>query len=543
MRVLLSLFLVLAFMGGTTQLCLAAADSFNVKLRYGSDTQSPTTPVPLTVTPVASTQIDVAWGTSTDNLSVAGYQLFRDAAQIATTTLTSYSDTGLIASTTYSYNVIAFDTFGNFSTSSITVATTTFSPTPPPPVAATTTPGYNGQQATITRLRLTSFDIIPSTKGAKFEFSTNLPTRYLLRYGKSSIYDDGIVESPIYKSSHVTSLFPLEAGTTYVYELLGFDRWGREVLLSDGNFSTSGLPDTTAPANVANFSATPMGSDVFLRWDNPNDDDFVYVRIVRNYLFYPNNDSDGFLVYEGASNSVTDQNGLGEYDLQYYTVFTYDSSGNVSSGAVSYATIEGSVGSTPTQGEVSTGTSPGGSVEEDIDGQTTADMTVLYASSVQILQDGVRQSLSDQFVILDARLPYEIFIPIQAVPGNLKTIMATVVNPSNQRSATTYLLKINYDKTGYSALLSAPNVVGSSRITIELIDYTLGTVLRMAQSITFSELSMPTPLLLGTISKQDVFPWIIRGSVILFLFFLLYVIFAVRLQHKNGAYNIAVEVI
>jgi hypothetical protein len=347
-----------------------------------------------------------------------------------------------------------------------------------------------------------------------------------LRYGKSSVYDDGTIESPIYKSTHTTSLFPLEAGTAYVYELYGFDRFGNQVLLADGDFTTIALPDTTAPANVANFSATPIGTDVFLRWNNPTDDDFVYVRIVRNHLFYPLNESDGFLVYEGLANSVTDQGSLNSYDEQYYTIFTYDSSGNVSSGAIAYAAPPSE--SASPDGGVTTGTTPDQVIEDDIDGQSTIDMTVLYASSVQLLQDGIRQSLSDQLVTLDSRLPYELFIPIEAVPENLKTIIATVVNPSNQRSATTYLLKINSKQTGYSALISAPMVVGSSRVTIEMIDYSRGTVRRIEQSITFVASREAAPPLLSTLSKQDIFPWIIQGSVILFLLFLLYVIFAVR---------------
>jgi len=529
MRILLSLFFALVFMGGTAQLCFAQTDSFNVRFLYGDDSEAPTTPDPFSVTPIAPAQIDIAWGTSTDNVAVVGYQLFRDSMQIATTTLTSFSDTGLTASTTYAYNVIAFDSFGNFSTSSATLATTTFA-LPPPPVVATSTES-GGSSATIARLLLTSFEITPGTSGAKLQFSTNVPTRFVLRYGKSSIYDNGTIESPIYKSTHTTSLFPLEAGTAYVYELYGFDRFGNEVLLADGDFSTTALPDTTAPANVANFSATPIGTDVFLRWDNPTDDDFVYVRVVRNRSFYPLNESDGFLVYEGSANSITDQGGLSSYDEQYYTIFTYDSSGNVSSGAVASAATQSLLEAGSADGGVTT--TPDQAIEDNIDGQSTIDMTVLYASSVQLLQDGIRQSLSDQSVTLDSRLPYELFIPIEAVPANLKTIIATVVNPSNQRSATTYLLKINSEQTGYSALISAPMVVGSSRVTIEMIDYTQGTVRRIEQSVTFVASREAAPPLLNTLAKQDIFPWIIRGSVILFLLFLLYVVFAVRRRRED----------
>lgn len=514
-------------MGGAAQISFAQSDSFTVQFLYGNDSQPPTTPDPFSVTPIAQSQIDIAWGTSTDDTGVVGYQLFRDAVQIATTTLTAFSDSGLSASTTYAYNVIAFDAFGNFSTSSVTLATTTFA-IPPPPVTATSTGA--SESATIARLQLTSFDIKPSTNGAKFTFSTNRATRFVLRYGKTSVYDDGTIESPIYKSTHSTSLYPLEAGTSYVYELYGFDRFGRQVKLADGSFVTIALPDTTAPANVANFSATPIGADVFLRWDNPADDDFVFVKVVRNHLFYPMHESDGFLVYEGAASSVTDYDSLGVQAGQYYTIFTYDSSGNSSSGAIAYVSVESAVADGVSDEPDSGGTPARETIATDPNtGTTTAtDMTVLYADSVQIWQDGVRRSLSDQSVELSSRLQYEIFIPAEAVPENLKTIISTVVNPTNQRSNTTYLLKMNEAQTGYSALISAPMVVGSSRITIEMIDFTLGSIRRIERSILFVEAQTASSTVSEPVSRQQVFSWIIQGSLSLFLLSLLYIMFVIN---------------
>jgi hypothetical protein len=79
------------------------------------DTTPPTIPQGLTATPVSSSQINLAWASSTDNVGVAGYQVFRNTIQIATTTNTAFSDTGLTASTTYAYTVLAFDAAGNLS--------------------------------------------------------------------------------------------------------------------------------------------------------------------------------------------------------------------------------------------------------------------------------------------------------------------------------------------------------------------------------------------------------------------------------------------
>ncbi|PYN30521.1 MAG: hypothetical protein DMD98_18850, partial [Candidatus Rokuibacteriota bacterium] len=75
------------------------------------DTTPPTAPSNLTATP-GSTQINLAWTASTDNVGVTAYRVERcqgagcsDFAQIATPGATAFSDTGLTPSTSYSYRV------------------------------------------------------------------------------------------------------------------------------------------------------------------------------------------------------------------------------------------------------------------------------------------------------------------------------------------------------------------------------------------------------------------------------------------------------
>jgi chitodextrinase len=72
-------------------------------------------PAGLSATAISSSQINLSWTASTDNVGVAGYRVFRNGNQIATVTTTSYSNTGLAASTAYTYTVSAFDAAGNVS--------------------------------------------------------------------------------------------------------------------------------------------------------------------------------------------------------------------------------------------------------------------------------------------------------------------------------------------------------------------------------------------------------------------------------------------
>jgi len=106
----------------------------NVATAVPPDTTVPSTPTGLAATAASNTQINLTWNASTDNVGVTGYRVYRcnnkratctPNTQIATATTNSYSDTGLKASTTYRYRVLAVDAAGNLSAfSSVASATT-----------------------------------------------------------------------------------------------------------------------------------------------------------------------------------------------------------------------------------------------------------------------------------------------------------------------------------------------------------------------------------------------------------------------------------
>ena len=95
-----------------------------------TDTTSPSKPANLTATPTSTSQINLAWDASADDVGVAGYKVFRNGNQIATPTGTSYNDTGLTADTTYDYTVSATDAAGNDSPKSDVVSAKTNAPAP-----------------------------------------------------------------------------------------------------------------------------------------------------------------------------------------------------------------------------------------------------------------------------------------------------------------------------------------------------------------------------------------------------------------------------
>jgi chitodextrinase len=97
------------------------------------DTAPPSAPTGLAASPASSSQINLTWSASMDNVGVAGYQVFRNSVQVGTTASPSYSDTGLTANMTYSYTVTAFDAAGNVSGPSGAISATTLALNTQPP--------------------------------------------------------------------------------------------------------------------------------------------------------------------------------------------------------------------------------------------------------------------------------------------------------------------------------------------------------------------------------------------------------------------------
>ncbi|NUP50347.1 MAG: cellulase family glycosylhydrolase [Catenulispora sp.] len=91
----------------------------------GGDTTPPTAPTQVAVTGTTSTSATLSWTAATDDVGVAGYNVYRGGTLAGTTTTTSFTDTGLTPSTAYSYTVKAFDAAGNTSSASAAVTATT----------------------------------------------------------------------------------------------------------------------------------------------------------------------------------------------------------------------------------------------------------------------------------------------------------------------------------------------------------------------------------------------------------------------------------
>jgi hypothetical protein len=481
----------------------AITNDFTIRTLIGGDTTPPTTPVLLSAVPLSTDQIDVTWSAATDDFLLTGYQVFRGLTQIATTTLTSYSDTGLTPNTLYTYSVRAYDSAFNISSSSNSIATRTLQ------VTATSTP-EQGTQTSSKAFSLKKLDIMTDTKSALFTWETTSVAKFQLRWGRTTSYELGFVSSNIFKKGHETKVTDLEARTTYEYELIGFTQSGLKVTLKRGTFKTKSAPDTTPPSNVGNLQGTVVDGDVSLTWTNPKEEDFKDVRIVRNYLFYPASLTDGFIVFEGSGQSHTDKNPFLKTEVQYYTVFSRDTSGNVSSGAI--------IGLTKNRQLTFV-------VPKDEEDDTFA----LSFDDFEFFQNDVLVAEKR----LQSERAYLVRIAYEKVPPHLKTITYTVLDEQGGNTQRySYLLKINRDKTFYEAVISAYGREGTVQGIFSVFDLETKVMTSVFGNIEFyagrekvdTFLLLPFLTTLALDSKPLTF--------IFFLFLFLFILFCLYLLRR-----------
>jgi 3-mercaptopyruvate sulfurtransferase SseA len=115
--ILIGLFLVLQGCGGGGSSSGGDPNS--------SDVTPPSVPTGLSATVISSSEIDLSWNASTDNVEIAGYKIYRNGSYLKSDNLASASDTGLAPSTEYCYSVSAYDAADNESAKSSQVCART----------------------------------------------------------------------------------------------------------------------------------------------------------------------------------------------------------------------------------------------------------------------------------------------------------------------------------------------------------------------------------------------------------------------------------
>jgi hypothetical protein len=124
----------------------------------------------------------------------------------------------------------------------------------------------------------------------------------------------------------------LDNGVTYYYGAYAYDAWPNYASGVCRNATTPA--DVEAPGDVSEFGATPADvcPTLFLSWENPADEDFAGVKILRKTTGYSFSPTDGTVIYNGPGTNVVDNIDLTENTPYYYTIYAYDGTPNYSLG-------------------------------------------------------------------------------------------------------------------------------------------------------------------------------------------------------------------
>jgi chitodextrinase len=266
------------------------------------DVTPPSAPANPTATATSGTSVKVSWNASTDNVGVAGYQVYRGASVIATVTAgLTYTDTGLTNSTAYQYTVVGLDAAGNVSTPSAAVTATTLDTTPP---SVPTNPTATATSGTSVNVSWTASTDNVGVTG----------------YG---VYRTGALVATVSGTTYTDS--GLTSAATYQYTIVAYDA-GENVSAQSAAASAT-TPDTVAPSVPTNITATAAsGTSVNVAWQPATDNVGV-----AGYWLYRN----GSLVATIKSGTSYTDTGLANVTTYHYTVSAYDTAGNASAASTS----------------------------------------------------------------------------------------------------------------------------------------------------------------------------------------------------------------
>ncbi|MCA9387559.1 MAG: VCBS repeat-containing protein, partial [Candidatus Andersenbacteria bacterium] len=140
----------------------------------------------------------------------------------------------------------------------------------------------------------------------------------------------------------------LSNNTTYYYGVFSHDSVDNYAVGVSASARPAASTDTTAPSNPDDFSASALSeTSVRLTWAEASESDFAGTMVRRSTVDFPSSSTEGELVYDGTGESVTDT-GLISGSTYYYTAFSYDNSGNVSTGLSAVETPGSTDSSGPT---------------------------------------------------------------------------------------------------------------------------------------------------------------------------------------------------
>lgn len=264
------------------------------------DTVAPDPPLAPTPQLADLEAIYLSWPAGSDNVGVAGYEVYRNDQKIAATTRTDYRDEGLQEAQSYEYRIVAFDAFGNRSAPSPAVEESTPDVTPPTtPIFVTALP------LSTTEVRFQWWETIDNvgTTGYRVYLGTSADQLQLVELVEEANYTKG----------------GLTPDTTLYFAVDAVDE---AMNISERSVTITGrsAPDRERPSIPTQVSAVAVSeSQIDLSWAPSTDDFRVY-----GYKVFASTTDFGF-AYIGFSETTSwSHTGLPAGQKVYYRIEAID---------------------------------------------------------------------------------------------------------------------------------------------------------------------------------------------------------------------------
>ena len=227
---------------------------------------TPSVPTGLAGTATSSTSVSLTWNASTEQGgTIAGYDIYRNSTKVGTSTTASYNDTGLSASTTYTYTVDAYDTNNNHSAHSS-------------PIQVTTPPGGGGTPSVPTGLAGTA------TSSTSVSLTWNASTEQGGTIAGYDIYRNSTKVGTSTSTSYNDT--GLSASTTYTYTVDAYDTNNNHSAQSSPIQVTTLSGNNGGPTIPTNLTGTATSStSVSLSWTASTENGSATVKVVGYDIF------------------------------------------------------------------------------------------------------------------------------------------------------------------------------------------------------------------------------------------------------------------
>lgn len=244
---------------------------------------------------IKETSLSLSWVNPSD-ASFKKVNIYKEGSEVASSSGTSYEESGLSPSTSYSFTFKTVDK-KNHESAGKTMNFTTASSVPPSSPEELIAVPYDGS--------------------LQLQWKSNSETN-LAGY---NVYLDGLQYNTTSVTQATYEVNGLTNGVSYSLYVTTIDTLNQESEPSATINVVPGLPDNLAPEEVSGIASTDDGTSISMTWNNPLDVDFVRTDIYQHDV----------LVGSSTQGSFTVKNLLSETEYEY-VLRTVDSSNNTSNG-------------------------------------------------------------------------------------------------------------------------------------------------------------------------------------------------------------------